>query len=151
MMKLDICGRGIIMSTVIRPEISKKNSFYISKERYYELKHFCMQYKDWQKALQSLDTLNFGGSIPEFITSKNYHASPVERICIAREYYRDKIRMIEESAVLADEEIANYILMAVTKNLSCVALINKYNMPCGKDKFYNAYRKFFWHLSQLRH
>lgn len=139
------------MSTITRPELSRKNDFYVSKERYYELKHFCLQYNDWQKALLSLNTLNFSGRIPEFISITRYHTSPVEKICVAREYYREKIQMVEEACMLADDEISDYILLAVTKNLSCVALINKYDMPCGKDKFYNAYRKFFWHLSQMRH
>lgn len=138
------------MCTNVRPVISKNNDFYISKERYYELKHFCMQYNDWKKALLSLETLNFNGSIPEFLTTPRYKTSPVERIIIAREHFKEKIDMIEESANLADDEIADYILLSVTKNLSCVALINKYDMPCGKDKFYKAYRKFFWYLSNMR-
>ena len=37
------------MSTVIRPEISKKNLYWIPKHRYYELKHFCLQYPEWKK------------------------------------------------------------------------------------------------------
>lgn len=32
------------MATVIRPEISPKNKYWISKHRHYELKHFCLQY-----------------------------------------------------------------------------------------------------------
>lgn len=138
------------MSTLIRPEISKKNDYYISKERFYELKHFCLQYNDWKKILLSLETLNFNGRIPEFLTTNKYKTSPVERIVIAREHYRERINMIEEAALLADDEISDFIIMAVTRNLSCVALINKYDMPCGKDKFYNSYRKFFWYLSQAR-
>ena len=31
-----------------RAEVSKKNKYYISKHRYYELKHFCLQYKEWE-------------------------------------------------------------------------------------------------------
>ena len=38
------------MSTVIRAELSKNNPYYISKHRYYELKHFCLQYNEWKKA-----------------------------------------------------------------------------------------------------
>lgn len=37
------------MSTLIRPEISIKNKYWISRHRYYELKHFCLQYTDWKK------------------------------------------------------------------------------------------------------
>ena len=28
----------------VRPELSKKNKYYISKHRYYELTHLCLQY-----------------------------------------------------------------------------------------------------------
>lgn len=138
------------MSTSIRPEISKKSDYWISKERYYELKHFCLQYPDWKKILISLNTLNFNGTIPEFLTTKNYKTSPVERIIIAREHYNNRIDMIENAAELADDEISNYIIMGVTKNISCPSLIAKYDMPCGKDKYYEAYRKFFYILSGLR-
>lgn len=32
------------MSTLIRPEVSEKNKYWIDKHRHYELKHFCLQY-----------------------------------------------------------------------------------------------------------
>ncbi len=33
----------------VRPELSKKNRYYISKHRYYELKHLCLQYSSIKK------------------------------------------------------------------------------------------------------
>ena len=45
------------MGTVIRPEITKKNKYWIEKHRYYELKHFCLQYPIWRKAYAALDGL----------------------------------------------------------------------------------------------
>lgn len=44
------------MATTIRPELSEKNPYWIEKHRYYELKHFCLQYPIWQKQY-SLDTI----------------------------------------------------------------------------------------------
>lgn len=38
------------MSTTIHPELSKKNTYWIEKHRYYELKHFCLQYPIWKEA-----------------------------------------------------------------------------------------------------
>ncbi len=35
------------MATTIRPEISPYSRWHISKHRYYELKHFCLQYHEW--------------------------------------------------------------------------------------------------------
>ena len=43
------------MATKIRPVLSEKNKYYIDKHRYYELKHFCLQYDDWKKAYSILD------------------------------------------------------------------------------------------------
>ena len=38
-----------------KPELSPKNPYHLSRHRYYELKHFCFQYKEWKKALVLLD------------------------------------------------------------------------------------------------
>lgn len=43
------------MATTIRPELSEKNPYWIEKHRYYELKHFCLQYPIWRKAYASLN------------------------------------------------------------------------------------------------
>lgn len=37
------------MATVLRSELSPKNKYYIAKHRYYELKHFCLQYPEWKQ------------------------------------------------------------------------------------------------------
>ena len=46
------------MATKVRPEISEKNPYFIERERYYELKHFCRQYPIWKKAYRALDGLS---------------------------------------------------------------------------------------------
>lgn len=45
------------MSTTVRSEISKKNIYWIEQHRYYELKHFCLQYPLWKKAYSEIDGL----------------------------------------------------------------------------------------------
>ena len=46
------------MATMIRPELSEKNPYWIERHRYYELKHFCLQYPIWKKAYAALDGLS---------------------------------------------------------------------------------------------
>ena len=43
------------MVTVLRPELSPKNKYHIDKHRYYELKHFCLQYSEWKKSYSAFD------------------------------------------------------------------------------------------------
>ena len=44
------------MGTDIRPEITTKSDYQISKHRYYELKHFCLQYIEWKAEYTELNT-----------------------------------------------------------------------------------------------
>ena len=44
------------MGTTLRAELSEKNPYWIEKHRYYELKHFCLQYPIWKKAYSALDS-----------------------------------------------------------------------------------------------
>lgn len=138
------------MATVIRPEISKKNKYYIDKHRHYELKHFCLQYPTWKKlhddALEScisaakLDQIRSSG-ITSDITSK---------YALKRIRYAEKIKLIERIAKEADEDLHYYILRAVTEGLSYTYLNSVLDIPCGKDMYYDRYRRFFWLLSEAR-
>ena len=57
---------------------------------------------------------------------------------------------IEKVAIEADRYLSQYILKAVTENLSYTYLKTKMGIPCGKDMYYDRYRKFFWLLNKVR-
>lgn len=50
----------------------------------------------------------------------------------------------------ADEELYSYILKAVTEGLSYTYLKTALEMPCGRDAYYDRYRRFFWLLDKER-
>ena len=132
------------MSTVIRPEISKKNPYYISKHRYYELKHFCLQYPEWKRDYLYLGDLIKTGNFSRGEKSEN---NPVESAVSKRLYVRTKMETVEKAAKQADSDIGDYILKAVTEDLSFVQLKMQYEIPCERDMYYDRYRKFFYILN----
>ena len=67
------------MGTRIRPELSEKNKYWISKHRYYELKHFCLQYPLWRKAYAALEELTIKSPILEELTTNNNADAEYER------------------------------------------------------------------------
>jgi len=69
---------------------------------------------------------------------------------IRRTYYADKIKLVEETAKEADPYLYEYILKAVTEGLSYTYLRTIMEMPCGRDMFYDRYRRFFWLLNEAR-
>ena len=138
-----------MMATKIRPEISTKNKYWIDKHRHYELKHFCLQYPEWKRAYASNDTAGTS-SLGESVRTSNSPGDPTAIKAMKRACYFEKIKMIERAAKEADQYLYDYILKAVTENLSYTYLKTRLNIPCGKDMYYDRYRRFFWLLSESR-
>ena len=139
------------MATRIRPELSENNKYWISRHRYYELKHFCLQYPMWKKAYAALDELTISSPILEEILSPtNRPSDPTAKCALMKVYYSEKIELVEKIAMETDKDLWVYILKAVTEELSYSYLRTRLEMPCGKDMYYDSYRKFFWLLSKER-
>ena len=138
------------MATVIRAEISEKNKYYIDKHRYYELKHFCLQYKEWKKAYRSCCEAVIFTSRFEKFPSSDIPGDLTAKYAIKKAYYGERIKLIEKAARDADDFLYPYILKAVTEGLSYTYLKSGMNIPCGRDMYYDRYRKFFWLLSEMR-
>lgn len=139
------------MSTVIRPELSDKNPNYISRHRYYELKHFCLQYPEWAKSLSYLNQLDgFQKSNLKEIKSGNSYNNMIADLVTSRVYLERRMNLVKEAAENASDEICDYIFKAVTEGKSFDYLKTMLDIPCGKDFYYTRYRRFFWILSKQR-
>lgn len=138
------------MATVIRPELSIKNKYHIDKHRHYELKHFCLQYPKWKKTYTELDMPSVSVSSFDRIPSGNLPGDPTARRAITKAQLTAYIEMVEKVAREADDNLWQYILKAVTEDLSYTYLKTKMDIPCGKDMYYDRYRKFFWLLNTAR-
>ena len=136
------------MGTDIRPEVTTKNNYWISKHRYYELKHFCLQYIEWKTEYSELDGMKGGDMIRE--TKSTNISNPVERIIERRLYLSDRIDLIETAALEAGSELNTYVLKAVTEGLSYDILKARFNIPCCRNVYYDIYRRFFWLLDKAR-
>lgn len=139
------------MGTQTRPELSEKNPYYISRHRYYELLHFCRQYNDY--LAEKAEIYN---NCVRPILGKEYHGNNIfpndltGKWAIKLADVDDKIKLIEQTAIDADEDLSGYILMAVTSGLGYDAINARYGIPCSRNTFYDRYRKFFWILNQRR-
>lgn len=138
------------MATLIRPEISEKNKYYIDKHRHYELKHFCLQYPSWKKLYSMLEDSNIPLAMIDRLPTDSLPSDPTAKRAIVKAYLAEKIDLIERIAIETDPHLYRYILRAVTEELSYTYLSAKLNIPCGRDMYYDRYRKFFWLLSEAR-
>lgn len=139
----------VTMAGNLRPELSKKNKYWIDKNRFYELKYFCLQYPLWKKAYEDLDvicTTSFNLVRVQDGSIRDYVALCAEE----RSIYLDRMCTVEKAARDADPYLASYILKAVTEGLSYSYLKTRLEIPCSRDMYYDRYRRFFWLLDKAR-
>ena len=138
------------MATKIRPEISIKNKYHIDKHRHYELKHFCLQYPNWKRTYAEIDNAGIAATLFDRVPSSSSPGDPTAKRALAKARLTERIKMIERIAQEADEQLYDYILKAVTEGLSYTYLKSRLDIPCGKDMYYDRYRRFFWLLNKVR-
>lgn len=136
--------------TTARAEISERNKYWIDKHRHYELKHFCLQYPTWKKEYNSYCNLVPNLSKFEQLYTGSIPSDSTANWAMKRVYYSERIHLVEKAALEADKNLYSYILKAVTEGLSYTYLKNILEIPCGKDLYYDRYRKFFWLLNKFR-
>lgn len=135
------------MGTNIRTELSKDNKYYISKDRFLELKHFCLQYPEWKAKYADCNSMVYYGA--REIRSTDI-PDPVAHAVELREKYFRLMEMVEQTAIAADSDLYEWLIRAVGFGISYTTLRTKYDMPAGRDMFYDRYRKFFWLLDKVR-
>lgn len=143
------------MGTDVRPEISKKNKYYITKHRFYELKHYCLQYGEWEElyyALQGINTPNarLDARLAGIFGSGNSYSDNTSYYGIATYDLGKKMSDIRKIIYDTDSELYEWLFLAITKGITYTELKMCYDIPCCKDTFYDRYRKFFFTLSSVR-
>lgn len=137
------------MSDTVRPEVSKKNDYWIPKHRYYELKHFCQQYPEWKAACASIDGYAISRLTGERVQTSKQTDPTADGACL-QIIYSEHINMIDRVAKQTDPELAYFIRKGVTEGYSYEALHLLFDMPCGRETYYDRYRKFFYYLHLAR-
>ena len=123
---------------------SKRNPYYISKHRYLELKHFCLQYPEWKKRYLEIESsIKKSSYYISTVKNQNETDSVSETASELVELSR-KMRIVEQCCNDTDMELSSYIFKAVTEGCTYEYFQTHYGIPCCRDTFYSRYRKYFW-------
>ena len=126
----------------------KLDDYGISKHRYWELKSFCLQYREWKDELEyKKDTLK-SKVITDMPMPPSRTGNPQEDLAIRRTELESKCKVVEQTAIQADAEIYQYIIKSVTEEVPCWYLEEIMGMPCCRKDFYAARRYFFFLLDK---
>lgn len=123
------------------------DDYGISKNRYKELKAFCLQYDEKKSKIK------YGISAVQNDGQPRAHStgSQTESQAIENDVYKRDCAMIEEAAVRANPGIWKYILKSVTLGLPYEFI--EYDEELGKIMMgktdFNAHRRLFYHYLDL--
>lgn len=112
-----------------------KTEYTLSKHRFYELKHFCLQYPEWEQRYSELDGYaKEAGSNEGDTTSRDgiRRADLAYKMTLVREVCHDVCGVYEEM-------IFDFVVLG-----------NKPKLTFDQLDFWYYYRIFFWELSRRR-
>lgn len=139
------------MSTVISPEITERSPWWIPRQRYYELKHFCLQYPDWKIQIRMIDGMQHQAAytdMPKDVTTDIF--DPTARMAERRALLTKRVEIIEKAAKEAGADLWSYILKGITEGIPYSIMQCTIRIPCNRNEYYDRYRKFFYILDELR-
>lgn len=121
----------------------------ISKNRYAELKAFCLQYGEKKSKIK------YGISAAQYDGQPKAHStgSQTERQAMDNVIYMKDCAMIEEAAIRTNSEIWRYIIKSVTLGLSYefIEYDNEQGkIPMCRRDFYGTRKKFYAILNEMK-
>ncbi|WP_277409552.1 hypothetical protein [Lacrimispora xylanisolvens] len=126
------------------------SKYGISKNRFWELYFWCLQYGEWREELKyKTDTVK---SVR--IASMPSSHSPVDvtqQLAIRRVMLEQNCKLIEQTAIETDADIYKYIMKAVTEeDITYEYLRMIMEIPCSHNTYYDRRRKFYWLLDKRK-
>lgn len=122
-------------------------TYNISKHRYMELYHYCMQYNEWKEELQNIEDGLRSPSEGQ-TTAGSSKSDITASLAIKRAELSAKCKLIEQTAEETDKMLKDYILAAATnEGYTYNYLSTVKGMPCGHNLYYKLRKKFYYLLS----
>lgn len=133
----------------MRSELSKKNPFWLPKERYLELKHYAKTYWDDKTELGLPEPGVHYTMVTAAERTRYYDTSSTEQFVLKRAQMKDKVEKIEKAAFMVGGDIFGPFILWCIEGYSYDVINAQCLIACGRRQFYQMYRQFFWVLDKL--
>lgn len=128
---------------VARGELSRKSKYYLPKEDYLTVKHYCLRYPLWVAELSVAPDMSRAITYDGVRVQTTGDGDPCADLAMRRAEYARKKELVEQTVMEAAPEIADYLLLGVCYGMEEKDLEAR-GMPCMRDMYYDRRRKFYW-------
>ena len=125
----------------IRPP-ARSSKYYLPKQKFLTVYHYCLQYREWKDALDSM--VEVGAVTYDGMPRGSGTGDRTSSAAIKRAEIETKMKMVEDAVRDADSGIYKWLLKGVTENMPYKYLRTIMGIPCGHNRYFEARRRFYW-------
>lgn len=125
---------------------SEKSPFYVPKEVYLTVVHYCLQYPLWKAELETTDGVKAIRYDKEKVqTSASDDA--VYNAAVRRAELSKKKDLVDRIAREVADDLDRWLILGVCYGMTYYQLEYR-GIPCGKDLYYTIRKKFYYEISK---
>lgn len=123
------------------------SKYYVPKEEYLTVVHFCRQYPLWVAELGIEPDTSKGVSYDKERVQSSNQYDPTSELAMRRERLSRKKQLVDDTARAVADAMGKWLVIGVTQGLTYYQLRLK-GMPCGKNMYSSLRQRFYFELSK---
>lgn len=125
---------------------SEKSPYYVPKEVYLTVIHYCLQYPLWEAELKATDGVKAIRYDKERVQTSP-SADAVHNAAVRRAELSKKKGALEKVAKAVAGDMDKWLILGVCHGMTYYQLEFR-GIPCGKDMYYAMRQKFYFEMSK---
>ncbi len=128
--------------------LSAKSKWYVPKEAFLTVIHFCKQYPEWKTELDALTNTSKGIAYDLDKVQGSGDSDPTADLAIRRAAISRKKDMIDHVAYeIGGEVFCDWLILGICHDYPFHYLQDN-GIPCGKDLYYSMRRRFIYEMAK---
>lgn len=129
--------------------LSKKNKWYVPKESFLTVIHYCRQYPEWEAELAALTDTSKGIAYDSDRVQSSGDSDPTADLAIRRAGISHKKDVIDHVAYrIGGELFQKWLILGICHGYPFHYMQTR-GIPCGKKYYYEMRRRFIYEMSEL--
>ena len=126
---------------------SEKSEYYVPKETFLMIIHYCKQYPAWVDELNALTDTSRAITYDSDRVQTSNDSDPTSDLAIRRAEISRKKEEVEQVAKEVAGDLHKWLILGVCHDYPYQQL-EACGIPCGKNMYYHLRRKFYFELSK---
>ena len=127
--------------------LSTKNKYYLPKETFLMVIHYCKQYPTWEAELEAMTDTGKAITYDQDRVQTSNDSDPTAGLAIRRAEICRKKEMIDQTAQEVAGDLWKWLVLGVCHDNPYYYLATC-GIPCGKDLYYKLRRKFYFEMAK---